>query len=65
MEALEYMEDGQFILGVQWHPEMMASCGNEEQLGHFQGTCKKKYPVGREAVKDDRDLYQCEGGHYG
>ena len=41
VEALEYMEDGQFILGVQWHPEMMASCGNEEQLGIFRELVKR------------------------
>lgn len=36
IEAMEYMEDGQFVLGVQWHPEMMISCGNEEQLNIFK-----------------------------
>ena len=36
VEAAEYMEEGQFIMGVQWHPEMMASCGNAEQLGIFK-----------------------------
>ena len=36
VEAAEYMEEGQFVMGVQWHPEMMASCGNKEQLGIFR-----------------------------
>ena len=36
VEAAEYMEEDQYVMGVQWHPEMMASCGSEEQLGIFK-----------------------------
>jgi putative glutamine amidotransferase len=38
VEGIEYVEDDQFILGVQWHPEMMYSNGDNkdmEKLFHY------------------------------
>lgn len=32
IEAIEYIDDNHFILGVQWHPEMMYSKGNNKQM---------------------------------
>ncbi len=32
IEAIEYIDEDHFILGVQWHPEMMYSQGNNKDM---------------------------------
>jgi putative glutamine amidotransferase len=42
VEGIEYTEDEQFVLGVQWHPEMMYSKGNDKNMENlFQYFIKK------------------------
>lgn len=36
VEAIEYMEDGQSIVGLQWHPELNAHLHNPRSLAVFQ-----------------------------
>lgn len=46
IEAIEYIDDNHFILGVQWHPEMMYSQGNngdmKELFQYFMDRLKQK-----------------------
>ena len=32
VEGIEYIDEDQFVLGVQWHPEMMYSKGNDKNM---------------------------------
>lgn len=44
MEAVE-SKDNNFVLGVQWHPELLATKGDAVSLRNFDrfvGACKKK-----------------------
>lgn len=36
IEAIEYKNPEYFFLSVQWHPEMMTACGNEDMLKIFK-----------------------------
>ena len=42
IEAIEYTDDDQFILGVQWHPEMMYSEGDNKNMEKLFGYFIKK-----------------------
>ena len=50
IEAIEYIDDNHFILGVQWHPEMMYSQGNngdmKELFQYFMERLKQKKKTG-------------------
>jgi len=41
IEAIEYKNSDYFFLSVQWHPEMMTSCGNEDMLKVFRRLIKE------------------------
>ena len=41
IEAVEYKNPEYFFLSVQWHPEMMAACGNEDMLKIFKRLVKE------------------------